>query len=125
MKIQESGEMYLETILVLKQKMANVRAIDVAQEMNFSKPSVSRALGILKANDYITVDKNGYITLTKSGNDIAVKIYERHNVLTKLFVYIGVEKDVAAEDACKVEHDISDGTFAAIKKYFEQIEKRS
>lgn len=125
MKIQESGEMYLETILVLKQKMANVRAIDVAQEMNFSKPSVSRALGILKANDYITVDKNGYITLTKSGNDIAVKIYERHNVLTKLFVYIGVEKDVAAEDACKVEHDISDGTFAALKKYFEQIEKRS
>lgn len=117
MKIKESGEMYLETILILKRKIANVRAIDVAQEMNFSKPSVSRALGILKDNLYITVDRNGYIAMTEKGLLIAEKIYERHNVLTCFFKSLGVPEDVAQTDACKVEHDISDETFSAIKTF--------
>lgn len=117
MRIQESGEMYLETILILKGKIANVRAIDVAAEMNFSKPSVSRALGILKDNGYITVDKNGYITLTESGRSTAEKIYERHTVLTQLFLHLGVPAEIAQDDACKIEHDLSDVTFAAIKKF--------
>ena len=117
MIIQESGEMYLETILILKKKLGNVRAIDVAGEMSFSKPSVSRALGILKSNNYITVDKNGYINLTDKGSTVAEMIYERHTVLTNIFLHIGVSPEVAQEDACKIEHDISDETFAAIKKY--------
>ena len=123
MKIYESGEMYLETILILKHKIANVRAIDVAQEMNFSKPSVSRALGILKNNGFITIDKNGYICLSETGGAIAEKIYERHKVLTDLFTAIGVPEDIAQEDACKVEHAISDETFNALKRH--QREKRS
>lgn len=123
MKIYESGEMYLETILILKHKLANVRAIDVAQEMNFSKPSVSRALGILKNNGFIAIDKNGYISLSETGGAIAEKIYERHKVLTDLFTAIGVPEDIAQEDACKVEHAISDETFNALKRH--QREKRS
>ena len=123
MKIYESGEMYLETILILKHKIANVRAIDVAQEMNFSKPSVSRALGILKNNGFITIDKNGYISLSETGGAIAEKIYERHKVLTDFFTAIGVPEDIAQEDACKVEHAISDETFNALKRH--QREKRS
>ena len=123
MKIYESGEMYLETILILKHKIANVRAIDVAQEMNFSKPSVSRALGILKNNGFITIDKNGYISLSETGGAIAEKIYERHKVLTDIFTAIGVPEDIAQEDACKVEHAISDETFNALKRH--QREKRS
>lgn len=123
MKIYESGEMYLETILILKHKIANVRAIDVAQEMNFSKPSVSRALGILKNNGFIAIDKNGYISLSETGGAIAEKIYERHKVLTDLFTAIGVPEDIAQEDACKVEHAISDETFNALKRH--QREKRS
>ena len=121
MIIQESGEMYLETILVLKKKLGNVRAIDVAGEMNFSKPSVSRALGILKNNNYITVDKNGYINLTDKGSTIAEKIYERHTVLTKMFLRIGVSPEIAQEDACKIEHVISDETFDAIKRYAKDL----
>lgn len=123
MKIYESGEMYLETILILKHKIANVRAIDVAQEMNFSKPSVSRALGILKNNGFIAIDKNGYISLSETGGAIAEKIYERHKVLTDIFTAIGVPEDIAQEDACKVEHAISDETFNALKRH--QREKRS
>ena len=123
MKIYESGEMYLETILILKHKLANVRAIDVAQEMDFSKPSVSRALGILKNNGFIAIDKNGYISLSETGGAIAEKIYERHKVLTDLFTAIGVPEDIAQEDACKVEHAISDETFNALKRH--QREKRS
>ncbi|MBO7526253.1 MAG: metal-dependent transcriptional regulator, partial [Clostridia bacterium] len=104
-------------------KIANVRAIDVAQEMNFSKPSVSRALGILKNNGFIAIDKNGYISLSETGGAIAEKIYERHKVLTDIFTAIGVPEDIAQEDACKVEHAISDETFSALKRH--QREKRS
>lgn len=117
MALQESGEMYLETILVLSKQMTNVRSLDVAEYMNYSKPSVSRAVGILKAGDYIVVDRDGFITLTESGRAIAEKIYERHTLLTELLVRLGVPEDIAAADACKMEHDISDETFAAIKKH--------
>ena len=119
MAIQESGEMYLETILVLSKKNPTVRAIDVSEEMSFSKPSVSRALGILKNDGYVISDANGYLTLTDSGRKIAEKIYERHTVLTRLLVSLGVDKETAAEDACKMEHAISDVSFAAIKRKFE------
>ncbi|MBE6015297.1 MAG: metal-dependent transcriptional regulator [Lachnospiraceae bacterium] len=117
MAIHESGEMYLETILILSNRMDKVRSIDVAHEMDFSKPSVSRAMSILKNNNFITIDDNGYITLTKEGSAIANKIYERHDVLTKALQFLGVDAEIAAEDACKIEHDISDASFAAIKKY--------
>lgn len=123
MKIQESGEMYLETILILKSRTANVRAIDVAQEMNFSKPSVSRALGILKNNGYITIDGNGYISLTETGRATAEKIYERHTILTDLLKHIGVPDGVAQEDACRIEHHLSDRTFAAIKNFASKMKK--
>ena len=116
MKLQESGEMYLETIYVLQEKKPYVRSIDVATEMNFSKPSVSRAMGILKSNGYITIAADGKITLTEEGERIACKTYERHNVLTKALIKIGVDPSVAEEDACRVEHVISDETFDAIKK---------
>ena len=117
MAIQESGEMYLETILVLSKKSSFVRSIDVGEAMGFSKPSVSRAVGILKNDGYITVDKDGSLKLTESGRAIAEKIYERHNVLTECLVSVGVSEETAAEDACRIEHIISDETFAAIKKY--------
>ncbi len=115
--MQESGEMYLETILVLGKEKENVRAIDICEKMNFSKPSVSRALSKLKSDDCITVDQNGYITLSEKGYKIAEKIYERHRVLTKMLMSIGVEEKNAVADACKMEHDISDETFAAMKKH--------
>ena len=111
--------MYLETILVLSKKKSAVRSIDVGEYMEFSKPSVSRAIGLLKNGGYVTVDKNGFILLTDAGREIAEKIYERHTVLTKLLVSLGVDGDTAAEDACKMEHAISDTSFAAIKKKFE------
>lgn len=117
MQIQESGEMYLETILILSQTKPVVRAIDISEEMNFSKPSVSRAMGILKSNNFIEVAKDGAITLTEEGAKIANKIYERHKVITSLLVKLGVSEKVAAEDACKIEHDISDETFEAIKAH--------
>ena len=123
MAIQESGEMYLETILILSEKKENIRAIDVGQYMGFSKPSVSRALGLLRTDAYITTDPNGYIKLTKSGLEIAEKIYERHMVLTKMFEEWGVSTDVAQEDACRVEHVISDETFNAIKKHLEELKR--
>ena len=114
--MQESGEMYLETILVLSEKKANVRSIDIADYRNFSKPSVSRAVGKLKSENYINVDKDGFITLTKTGLAIANKIYERHQVLSKLLIDLGVSEQTAIDDACKIEHDISDETFNIIKK---------
>ena len=114
--MQETGEMYLETILVLSEKKANVRSIDIADYRNFSKPSVSRAVGKLKSENYINVDKDGYITLTKAGLEIANKIYERHQVLSKLLIDLGVSEQTAIDDACKIEHDISDETFNIIKK---------
>ena len=116
MALFESGEMYLETILTLSQKLPQVRSIDVADEMGYSKPSISRAMGILKAGGYIEIDKNGYITLTDSGRAIAENIYDRHNTLTKALELLGVDPVTAAEDACKIEHYISETSFQAIKK---------
>lgn len=116
MSIQESGEMYIETIYVLTQSSDKVRSIDVCDRMGYSKPSVSRAIGILKRDGYITVDTSGYITLTDSGISIAEKIYERHTILTKFLENLGVSHETAASDACKIEHTISDEAFDAIKK---------
>ena len=117
MHLQESGEMYLETIYILLKKTNDVRSMDIAEYMNFSKPSVSRAVGLLKEGEYITVDKDGFITLTDSGKEIAAKIYERHIMLTDFLIRLGVEEETAAADACKIEHDISDRSFEAIKKH--------
>lgn len=117
MSLHESGEMYLETIYVLSKKSNTVRSLDVAEEMNFSKPSVSRAIKILKDGGFVTVDENGYLSLTESGNAVARKIYERHKVLTQFLISIGVSEETAAEDACRVEHYISDETFDALKSY--------
>ena len=115
MILQESGEMYLETILVLSEQKANVRSIDVSEYMGYSKPSVSRAVGLLRDGGYLSMDRNGYLTLTEAGMEIAGKIYERHTYLTKFFEGIGVSPETAAADACKIEHIISDETFRAIK----------
>lgn len=117
MAIQESGEMYLETIYVLSQKSRFVRAIDVGEYMGYSKPSVSRAVGILKSGGYITVDKDGFITLTETGLERATAIYERHTVLTAMLVGLGVDEETAAADACRMEHVISDKSFQAIKNH--------
>ena len=116
MHLQESGEMYLETILVLSQQKRVVRSVDVADHMGFSKPSVSRAVSLLKQGEYITVDKDGYLWLTDSGRDLAETIYERHQLLTKLLKQIGVSDETAEQDACRIEHDISDETFEALKR---------
>ena len=117
MALMESGEMYLETILVLSKKLPQVRSIDVADEMNYSKPSVSRAMGLLRSGGYIEVDRNGFITLTQLGKALAEKIYDRHNTLARALVLIGVSEKTAAEDACRVEHYISEETFQAIKTH--------
>ena len=109
MQLLESGQMYLETIYVLTRNSSSVRAIDVGEHMGFSKPSVSRALGLLKKGGLVTVDKNGFLSLTDEGLETAEKIYERHTIMTKLLVHLGVDKDTASEDACKLEHAISDG----------------
>lgn len=116
MSIQESGEMYIETIYVLTQKSDKVRSIDVCDRMGYSKPSVSRAIGILKRDGYITVDASGYIKLTESGVSVAEKIYERHTILTEFLESLGVSHETASSDACKIEHTISDESFNAIKK---------
>ena len=115
--IYESGEMYLETVYILSQRSSNVRSIDVGEYMGYSKPSVSRAVGLLKKEGYIRVDGQGSITLTETGEEIARRIYERHTLLSRLFINIGVDEKTAAEDACRIEHYISDGTFAAIKAH--------
>lgn len=121
MHIQESGEMYLETILVLSRKMNAVRSIDVGEYMGFSKPSVSRAVGILKNADYITVDEDGHLNLTDSGREIAEKIYARHTMLTGFLTKLGVDEATAADDACKIEHHLSDASYEAIKKLYETL----
>lgn len=120
MKIQESGEMYLETILILRETNDKVRAIDVGSYMGFSKPSVSRALGILKEAGFVTVDDKGNLDLTESGTEIARKIYERHTVLSEVLEKLGVPKDIAIEDACKMEHDLSDESFNAITRWYNE-----
>ena len=117
MHLQESGEMYLETILVLSQKGHAVRSIDVSEYMGFSKPSVSRAIGLLKQGGYVIMDREGFLTLTGEGKEIASKIYERHQLLTDFLVRLGVGPETAAADACKIEHDISDESFEAIKRH--------
>ena len=117
MHIQESGEMYLETIYILSEKTGAVRFIDVGEYMGYSKPSVSRAVGILKKGGYLLMDKDGYLTLTESGLAVAKKIYERHTLLTDFLIRLGVNEKTAVEDACKIEHDISDETFDALKKH--------
>ena len=117
MELKESGEMYLESIYVLSKKLRKVRSIDVVEYRGFSKPSVSRAVGLLKNGGFVQTDSEGYLTLTEEGKEIAEKIYERHTVITKLLTKLGVDEKTAAEDACKIEHDISDTTLAAIKKF--------
>ena len=121
MRVHESGEMYLEAIYVLTKATGFVRSIDISEYLGYSKPSVSRAMGILRSGGYITMDKDGSITLTESGQEIAEKIYARHTLLTKLLIHIGVSEETAAEDACKLEHAISDESFEALKKYTANI----
>ena len=121
--MQESGEMYLETILVLSKKGAPVRSLDVAKQLNVSKPSVSRAMGILKNGNYIVIDEQGYITLTAEGSKIAKKIYERHVVISELLMELGVDMKTAEEDACRIEHVISDKSFRALKKHRKEYGK--
>lgn len=122
MALLESGEMYLETILQLSQELPCVRSIDVAERMGYSKPSVSRAVGILKQNGYIEVDASGLLTLTASGREIAERIFERHNTIAKGLMLLGVDEKTAQEDACRVEHYISETTFNAIKKHLEEMQ---
>ena len=121
MRLQESGEMYLETILILSKTGAPVRAIDVGEYMGYSKPSVSRAVGLLKSGGFINVDRDGSITLTEDGRSVAEKIYERHTLLTAYLMRLGVDEETATEDACKIEHDISDVSFNAIRRYADTL----
>lgn len=117
MQLQESGEMYLETILVLSGDNSVVRAVDIGEYMGYSKPSVSRALANLRSGGYVETDERGFIVLTESGREVAEKIYERHTVLSRFLVKLGVDERTAADDACKIEHDISDESFNAIKEF--------
>lgn len=123
MILKESGEMYLESIYILCSSKSDVRSIDVAEFMNYSKPSVSRGVGLLKKQGYILVDKDGYISLTKEGTATAQKIFERHTVLTQVLMALGVDEQTASEDACRIEHVISDKSFAAMKKHLEERSK--
>lgn len=121
--LKESGEMYLESIYVLLSENSCVRSIDIAERMGFSKPSVSRAVGLLKSDGYILVDKDGRISLTETGRKTAEKIFERHTALTKMLILIGVSEETADTDACRMEHVISDETFNAMKNYFNKYTK--
>ena len=117
--IQESGEMYLETILILSRR-GPVRSIDVSEYMGYSKPSVSRAVSLLKSGGYLTMEENGFLHLTEAGKELAEKIYERHTTLTEALLSLGVDKEAASEDACRIEHVISDASFRAIKTHMER-----
>ena len=123
MRIQESGEMYLESIYVLTKKNGSVRSIDIAEYMGYSKPSISRAMGLLKDGNFIEIAKDGTITLTQAGIGVAEKIYERHTLLSNLLIRLGVSEETASEDACKLEHAISDESFEAIKNFVMNYEK--
>ena len=123
MTVRESGEMYLEAILVLAKKNGYVRSIDVSEYLGYSKPSVSRAMGILREGGYILMEKDGAITLTDSGKKLAETIYERHTVLSELLIRLGVDEKTATDDACRIEHVISDESFQAIKQYYYQHKK--
>ena len=120
MSLKESGEMYLETIYILSKSKSSVRSIDVAEYMNFSRASVSRGIGLLKKQDLILMDKDGYITLTEKGLKTAEKIYERHTVISKMLMAMGIDEKTATEDACRIEHVISDKTFEAMKQHTEK-----
>ena len=120
MAIQESGEMYLETILILSRKNGQVRSIDISEYMGYSKPSVSRAVGLLKQDGFISVEKDGYIQLTPKGLDRAEKILDRHTILTQMLMKLGVSQETASNDACRIEHVVSDETFEAIRQHLTQ-----
>lgn len=124
MKIQESAENYLEAILIIQEKKGIVRSIDIAHQLNFSKPSVSRAMSLLRENGYVAMDRDGLLTLTDAGMEIASRIYERHRLLTEWLTVLGVDPEVAAVDACRIEHDISEETFAKLKEHIAMAEKR-
>ena len=123
MHLQESGEMYLETVYLLSKKKAHVRSIDICEEMGFSKPSVSRAVSLLRSGGYLEMDKDGYLTLTEFGLEVAERMYERHELLTSLLTTLGVPKEIAESDACKIEHHISRESFDAIKNHLDSIKK--
>lgn len=123
MSLYESGQMYLETIYVLSKEKSFVRSIDVGEHMGYSKPSVSRAVSTLKSDGYITVDENGGLKLTEKGLEVAEAMYERHTILTRILMELGVDEETAAEDACRMEHVISDASFAAIKAHLEKYKK--
>lgn len=125
MHLQESGQMYLETIYVLSKKSSAVRSLDVAEYMGFSKPSISRAMSLLRKGNYIIMNKEGLITLTPEGEAVATKIFERHTLLTDFLIHLGVDSEVAAADACKIEHDISDESFEAIKAHVRAAAKKA
>ena len=118
MPLHESGQMYLEAIYVLLRKSEKIRAIDIGSYLGYTKPSVSRAVGILKKGDYISVDEEGYITLNMLGKQFAEQLYERHTVLTKMLMALGVDEETATEDACRIEHVISSKSFEAVKKHY-------
>jgi Mn-dependent DtxR family transcriptional regulator len=123
MALHESGQMYLEAIYVLLQNNEKIRSIDICSYLGYTKPSVSRAIGILKKEEYIEVDSIGYITMTNKGKQFAEQLYERHTVLSNMLIALGVDKKIATEDACRIEHVISDKSFEAIKKYFLNLKK--
>ena len=120
MIIKESGENYLETILVLSKKQGSVRSIDVANELNFSKPSISVAMKHFREDGYINMDKDGIITLTDKGREIAMRVYERHQLIAKVLIALGISEETAYEDSCKIEHDLSQESFEKIKEYYEK-----
>ncbi len=124
MEIHEATEMYLETILVLKNRLGLVRSIDVATEMGYSKPTISVAMKKFRQEGLVTVDESGFINLTEKGRDIAERIYERHQVLTHILVSLGVSKENAEQDACRIEHDICDETFEALKKQYVKLRNK-
>ena len=124
MQLQESGQMYLETILVLSRTLPAVRSIDIVEHIGYSKPSVSRAVGLLKNGGFIHVDEDGYITLTDDGREVATKIYNRHTILTQALIRLGVDADIASEDACKMEHVISDESLDAIRRHVDKYLKQ-
>lgn len=122
MVLHESGQMYLEAIYVLLKKNEKIRAIDIGTYLGYSKPSVSRAVGILKKEGYIDISAEGHITLTVAGSAVATQLYERHTILSDMLFALGVDEVTAAEDACRIEHVISDESFAAIKRYLKKLE---
>ncbi len=123
MPMHESGQMYLEAIYVLLQSKEKIRAIDIGAYLGYTKPSVSRAVGLLKKSEHISVDSDGYITMTPKGKQFAEQLYERHTVLTNMLMALGIDEETATEDACRIEHVISDKSFAAVKKHYLDYKK--